>query len=52
MKVHIVTAVVAASLALLEGNTSTAAQDELPPRVKVTVLLNLPPWQSWVHLFW
>lgn len=44
-------AVIVASLALLEGNTPTAAQDEPPSRVKVAALLNLPPWQSWVHLF-
>lgn len=42
-KTHIVTAVIVASLALLEGNTPTAAQDEPPPRVKVAALLNLPP---------
>lgn len=27
------------------------AQDEPPPRAKVAALLNLPPWQSWMHLF-
>lgn len=45
-KTHVVIEVIAASLALLEGNTPTAAQDELPPCVKVAALLNLPPWQS------
>lgn len=47
--------VVATALAVVVWGASVEAQDETqnpqPPRAKVAALLNLSPWQSWVHLF-
>ena len=47
--------VVATALVVLVWGASVEAQDETetpqPPRAKVAALLNLSPWQSWVHLF-
>lgn len=47
--------VVATALVVVVWGASVEAQDEpetpQPPRAKVAALLNLSPWQSWVHLF-
>ena len=43
--------VVALALVVLVWGVSADAQDETVHSVKTAAVLNLSPWQSWVHLF-